>query len=119
MDFDESKPIYQQIIHQIESWIVNERWKSDVKVPSVRELAEELEVNPTTIQRAYSVLEQTEILVNQRGIGKFVTTKVERIQALRLELIERCLEEFISQLKKIDLTQKEQQYIIKKIKESV
>jgi len=115
VNYDGNRPIYQQIIEKVEHWIASNHWQQNEKVPSVRQLAEDLEVNPTTIQRAYSLLEQEEILVSQRGIGKFVTDKTEKISDLRLRLIETHLTAFITQLRKLELTQNEREHIIEKI----
>lgn len=115
MNYDGNRPIYQQIIEQVEHWIASDYWQQNEKVPSVRQLAEDLEVNPTTIQRAYSILEQQEILISQRGIGKFVTNKIDKITDLRFRLIEAHLEAFITQLRKLELTQNEREHIIERI----
>ncbi|MET3562120.1 DNA-binding transcriptional regulator YhcF (GntR family) [Enterococcus rotai] len=115
MNYDGNRPIYQQIIEQVEHWIASNHWQQNEKVPSVRQLAEDMEVNPTTIQRAYSVLEQEEILISQRGIGKFVTNKTEKINDLRLRLIEAHLAAFITQLRKLELTENEREHIIERI----
>lgn len=115
VNYDGNRPIYQQIIEQVEHWIASDHWQQNEKVPSVRQLAEDMEVNPTTIQRAYSVLEQKEILISQRGIGKFVTNRTEKISDLRLRLIEAHLAAFITQLRKLNLTQNEREHIIERI----
>ncbi|ALS01326.1 GntR family transcriptional regulator [Enterococcus silesiacus] len=115
VNYDGNRPIYQQIIEQVEHWIASDHWQQNEKVPSVRQLAEDLEVNPTTIQRAYSILEQQEILISQRGIGKFVTDKADKITDLRFRLIEAHLEAFITQLRKLELTQNEREHIIERI----
>lgn len=115
VNYDGNRPIYQQIIEQVEQWIVNGHWQQNEKVPSVRQLAEDLAVNPTTVQRAYSILEQEEILISQRGIGKFVTHNVGKITDLRFRLIEAHLTAFIIQLQKFELTQSEREHIIERI----
>ncbi|MBO0475197.1 hypothetical protein IGL98_001130 [Enterococcus sp. DIV0840] len=115
VNYDGNRPIYQQIIEQVELWIASNQWHPNEKVPSVRQMAEDLDVNPTTIQRAYSILEQEEILISQRGIGKFVTNKTDKITDLRLRLIEAHIEAFIIQLQKLDLTQREREHIIERI----
>jgi GntR family transcriptional regulator len=115
VNYDENKPIYQQIIEQVEHWIASDHWQKNEKVPSVRQIAEDLEVNPTTIQRAYSALEQDGILLSQRGIGKYVTDNTDKIKDLRLRLIETHLEAFITKLRKLNLTQNEREHIIERI----
>ncbi|EFR94622.1 GntR family transcriptional regulator, partial [Listeria innocua FSL J1-023] len=62
MKFDDSKPIYKQIVHYIHTEIVTGIYKAGDKLLSVRELATKLEVNPTTIQRAYAELEEAAII---------------------------------------------------------
>ncbi|MBO0445894.1 GntR family transcriptional regulator [Enterococcus ureilyticus] len=115
VNYDSNRPIYQQIIEQVEQWIINGHWQQNEKVPSVRQLAEDLAVNPTTVQRAYSILEQEEILISQRGIGKFVTHNVGKIKDLRFRLIEAHLKTFLTKLQKLELTQNEREHIIERI----
>ena len=57
MDFDANKPIYLQIIDEIKSRIVSARYAPGEKLPSVRDFAAELSVNPNTLQRALAQLE--------------------------------------------------------------
>lgn len=73
MQFDKNIPIYIQIEEYIQDKILHQIWKSNERIPSVRELAISLEVNPNTIMRAYEGLEREGIIFNQRGIGFFVS----------------------------------------------
>lgn len=65
--------IYLQIADYICEKVLLKEWKSDEKVPSVRELAMQLEVNPNTVMRTYEFLKQQEIINDKRGIGYFIT----------------------------------------------
>ena len=65
--------IYLQIADYICEKILLKEWKADEKVPSVRELAIQLEVNPNTVMRTYDFLKQQEIISDKRGIGYFIT----------------------------------------------
>ena len=65
--------IYLQIADYICERILLKEWKPEDKVPSVRELAMQLEVNPNTVMRTYDFLKQQEIINDKRGIGYFVT----------------------------------------------
>ena len=58
IDFRNRKPIYEQIVDRFEILIVNGVLDADSQLPSVRALAVELSINPNTIQKAYSILEQ-------------------------------------------------------------
>lgn len=72
MQFRESQAIYLQIADYICEKILLKEWKTDQRIPSVRELAVQLEVNPNTVMRTVEFLQQQEIIYNQRGIGYFV-----------------------------------------------
>ena len=72
MQFRDSVSIYLQIADYICEKILLKEWKVDERVPSVRELAMQLEVNPNTVMRTYEFLQQQNTIYNQRGIGYFV-----------------------------------------------
>jgi len=72
MDFKETQPIYMQIADWACEQILLDKWQSDNRAPSVRELGALLEVNPNTVVRSYDFLQTKEILVNKRGVGFFI-----------------------------------------------
>ena len=72
MEFRDNKAIYLQIAESVCEHILLGKWKADEKVPSVRELAVEMEVNPNTVMRTYELLQNKNIINNKRGIGFFV-----------------------------------------------
>jgi DNA-binding transcriptional regulator YhcF (GntR family) len=72
MEFNDKQAIYLQIVEYIYDRILTEEWKGDERVPSVRDLAVELQVNPNTVMRAYELLQNNEIIVNKRGVGNFL-----------------------------------------------
>jgi DNA-binding transcriptional regulator YhcF (GntR family) len=72
MQFNSSQSIYLQIADYVCERILLKEWKAEDKVPSVRDLAVQLEVNPNTVMRTYDWLQQSGIIYNQRGIGFFV-----------------------------------------------
>ena len=72
MDFDNSKPIYLQIVDFFYEKILEEEWKPNERIPSVREVAMMVEVNPNTAIRAFTHLQELEVIYNKRGIGYFV-----------------------------------------------
>ncbi len=75
MEFNSNKAIYLQIVEHVCEQIMLKVWVLEEKVPSVRELAVQLEVNPNTVMRAYDFLQQKDIIYNKRGIGFFVSTE--------------------------------------------
>lgn len=72
MEFRDNKAIYLQIAEYICEHILLGKWKTDEKLPSVREMAVELEVNPNTVMRTYELLQNKNIINNKRGIGFFI-----------------------------------------------
>lgn len=72
MDFIDNQPIYMQISDYFCENILTKEWKENEKIPSVREIAVLVEVNPNTAIRAYTFLQDQGIIYNKRGIGYFV-----------------------------------------------
>ena len=72
MKFRQNQAIYLQIADHISEKILTGTWKENERIPSIRELAEAIEVNPNTVMRSYSYLQDLDIIYNQRGIGYFV-----------------------------------------------
>ncbi|AIS59156.1 GntR family transcriptional regulator [Listeria ivanovii] len=103
MKFDDSKPIYKQIVHFIHREIITEVFKGGDKLLSVRELASKLEVNPTTVQRAYAELEEHGIIYTIRGTGKYLTEDKRRIDQLENETARQLTEHFITEMLKLGL----------------
>ena len=93
MDFHELKPIYKQIIDTIYERVLTLEWKEEERVPSVRELAAEMGVNPNTVMRAYEHLQRHNVLQNSRGVGNFVCKNARNtiMQMRRDEFIENQL----------------------------
>lgn len=86
MEFNESKAIYIQIADYISENILREKWKEGDRIASVREFAVEIEVNPNTVMRAYSFLQDAGIIYNKRGIGYFVgENSMEKILEMKRE----------------------------------
>jgi len=86
MEFKESQAIYLQIADHMCEQILLDKWKAEDRIPSVRELAVQLEVNPNTVMRTCEYLQQYEIIYNKRGIGYFVATNAgKKIKQLKKE----------------------------------
>ena len=73
MEFSNPKPIYKQIADYILEMIISGKWTAGSSIPSIREMAANVEVNPNTVTRAYNYLSETEIIHNKRGIGYFLS----------------------------------------------
>jgi len=79
MNFNENRPIYLQIIDFFCDQIMTKKWQSGDRIPSVREIAVQMEVNPNTAIRAFQDLQGEGVLYNQRGVGYFVEEKAFEI----------------------------------------
>jgi len=75
LDYRDKRPIYEQIISQIQKLIVTEILKENEQLPSVRSLAMDISINPNTIQRAYTQLEKDGWIYTVKGKGNFVSEK--------------------------------------------
>ncbi|NJM94497.1 MAG: GntR family transcriptional regulator [Cytophagales bacterium] len=73
MDFAGRQPIYLQIVDLFFERILSGQWPEGERIPSVREMAVALEVNPNTAIRAYTHLQDLGVVDNRRGIGYFVS----------------------------------------------
>ncbi len=72
MEFKKSISIYEQIANSIQENIIDEVWQAGDRIPSVRETAGKIQVNPNTVMRTYSLLQEEGIIFNKRGIGFFI-----------------------------------------------
>ena len=72
MEFRDNEAIYLQIAALVSDNILLGKWPGEQKIPSVRDLAVELEVNPNTVMRSYEFLQNQGIIYNKRGLGLFV-----------------------------------------------
>ncbi|MFC4387218.1 GntR family transcriptional regulator [Gracilibacillus marinus] len=72
LDLRNRKPIYEQLVEKFKQLIINEIVKQDEQLPSVRQLAQELSINPNTIQKAYRELEAQGYIYSVKGKGSFV-----------------------------------------------
>ncbi|WP_316803981.1 GntR family transcriptional regulator [Pedobacter nototheniae] len=93
MDFNNTQAIYLQIADYVSDQILVKKWLPDEKIPSVRELAINLEVNPNTVMRSYEYLQNLNIIYTKRGMGYFVhhqaaelLNKLKKEQFLKEEL---------------------------------
>ncbi len=96
LDYKDRRPLYEQIVDKFSDMILKGVLKPDEKMPSVRNLAMELSINPNTIQRAYMELEHRGFLYSVKGRGNFVSDndhlKEERKLEIKLKLKEQIKE---------------------------
>ena|SRR3989338_3266877 len=100
-------PIYRQIIDQVKTQIATGRLEAGIFMPSVRQVAEELEINPMTVSKAYSLLEKEGVLEFARGQGMMVRESAISKKNLhkREENIVPLLKEVVTKAKQLSLEQ--------------
>lgn len=100
IDLKSRRPIYEQVIDQFKELIIAGVMKPEDKIPSVRELAKQLTINPNTIQKAYRELESQGYIYTVSGLGSFISSPPksavdrQKIEDLK-ETVRRCLKELL------------------------
>ena len=109
MEFRDNEAIYLQIAAWVCDNILIHKWPAEQKIPSVRDLAVELEVNPNTVMRSYEYLQNEQIVYNKRGLGLFVAPDgFERVKRLRREkFMQQNLPELFKNMYLLDISVKE------------
>lgn len=89
-------PIYSQLVEQVERLVAGGELSDGDKLPSVRELALRLRINPNTVARAYGELEANGVVVRQRGRGVFVTARQQELtERQQLELLRAPMDDLL------------------------
>lgn len=107
MEFDNNLPIYLQIMQFIKKQIVTGTLKAGDKIPSVRELAAELQINPNTVQRTFQELEREEVVVTKRGLGRYVTSEESKIMTIKKEMAGELLERFLTGMQELGIEEQD------------
>ncbi len=101
---DPSRPLYEQFVEQIRAMIAKGELEPGTRLPSVRETAASLRVNPTTVMKTYQELERLSLIVTYRGQGTFVTEEEGAIRRSRKQLAEAAVRQMEETAKSIGLT---------------
>lgn len=105
IDYKDRRPIYEQLIESIKNSIINGFLTEDGQLPSVRQLAIEMAINPNTIQKAYTQLEKQGVIYSVKGRGSFVAKKQDcLINETSHELFQK-LSTLLSTMKQLGITQ--------------
>lgn len=87
LDLHDPRPIYEQVVDQLEMLIARNILQADEQLPSVRQLAMELSLNPNTVQKAYSEMLTRKEIYSVRGKGNFVSGNCHAVQQRKLQQI--------------------------------
>ena len=111
------RPVYVQLVEQLELALLNGTFPSGSRVPPVRELAAEAGVNPNTMQRALQELESRGLLQAQRTAGRTVTADGQVLQTLRRGRAAALASEFLRQMKALGLGRAQTEELLRQMQE--
>ena len=114
IDYKDRRPLYEQIVEKLSDLMIRGVLAQDSQLPSVRSLATELSINPNTIQKAYSILEQNGYIYPVKGRGNFVSGN-EKLKLRKQESVYASLRENVKKGQELgisceEMTEKVQEY---------
>lgn len=103
LDEQSRTPIYEQIINEIKRNVLQGSLKPQDQIPSIRELANTLGINPNTVKKSYNVLENQQIIQTRSTKGTFISSKIDHIIDEAIDQCYKKIDEEISELKKLGI----------------
>lgn len=97
-DLVSDRPIYIQLVDEIKLRIITNYYKPGERIPTVRELAAEAEVNPNTMQRALAELESSGLVITNRTSGRVVTDDVKVIKNTKFTIADEVTEKYMRKM---------------------
>ena len=107
IDFNNNIPIYIQLLDYLKTYIISSKIKCGERLPSVRELALQFKVNPNTMQKALTELENIGLIYTERTNGKFVTDNNVLIEKTKKELAKDIVNRYLKDMNNIGISNKE------------
>lgn len=104
LNLHDPRPMYEQVVDQMEMLAVRGVLEADSRLPSVRQMAMELSLNPNTVQKAYSELLNRGVIYSVRGKGNFVSSDCSRIRQQKLDEIRSAIARLIHQAHELGAT---------------
>lgn len=101
--FDNERPIYIQLVELIRIDIVSGKYEKGSKLPSVRELALTMKVNPNTMQKALVELENEKLIYTERTNGKYVTEDEKKLEKIKKHLAQEKVNNYLNSMKSIGI----------------
>ena len=105
INYRDPRPLYEQVRDKFRQLIISGALPADYKLPSVRELAAQLAINPNTIQKAYRELESEGYIFSVPGRGSFVCQQTEAAELRKKELLEK-FDEIVKELELVGIDRK-------------
>lgn len=104
LDMHDPRPMYEQVADQMETLAARGILEEDMKLPSVRQMAIELSLNPNTVQKAYGELLNRGVVYSVRGKGNFIASDCGSIRKKKLEEIRKSVGELMRQARELGAT---------------
>ena len=111
--FCNDSPIYTQLVERMTRAIITGEYTVGERLPSVRDLAAQAGVNPNTMQRALSELEQSGLIYTQRTSGRYVTGDQNRIHQAKQSLARQQIETFLTAMKQLGFSRQEVLHLLR------
>ena len=118
-NLDPTRPIYLQIMEEIKRRAVRGRYRPGEQLPSVRDLAREMGVNPNTAARVYTELEREGFIFTRRGQGSFITEEPDRIARERDRFAREAARRCIDSIRELELTVEQIEGILTELTQSL
>ena len=113
LDYTSRIPIYEQIVNEIEKFVALGILKEKEQIPSIRELASTLGINPNTVKKAYSILENRNVITSLSTKGTFIKESASLVKEQTIDNYINEIKNIMDKLSKLGLSKEE---IIKRIK---
>jgi len=112
---DLSEPLYEQVLQHIRQAIARGDVLLGTKLPSVRDLALRLKLNPNTVMRAYQELDRDHLTETRRGQGTFITSDSEIVQQVKKALARDAVTAFVSSMEKLGIDRSSAESLLKEV----
>ena len=117
VEFDPTRPIYLQIIEAVKKGAAQGSYPCGERLPSVRDMAKQMRVNPNTMSRAYMELEREGFIMTRRGEGSFVTEDAGRIAREKHALARAVRDRFVAEIQSLALRPGQVEVLLRSIGE--
>lgn len=113
VDLNNRDPVYVQVIRYFKEQIATGMFEQGQEIPSRRELANKIKINPNTAQRAYKEMEEQGLIYTERNLPSRITKDEKVLGAVREELIVEAVDSFVNSIRSINVPVDEVLYLVK------
>lgn len=118
-EFNRTTPVFMQIASRLRGEILGGKYEANTQIPSVRQLAFEASVNPNTMQKALTLLEEEGLLYTRGTVGRFVTSDAAVLDALRERMRRETVRAWIEEAQTLGISKQELIRYIQEMEDSV